>query len=120
SPPSVLFFFFFLEPPLPPPPSRQGQAQQGCRHHSSPGRPRQDLLDATFAADDALDDLESAATVTGDDASAEEALRRAAAAVAWKPHSALRFWRGSAGGCGGGRLQARAAAAAATMEPRLS
>ncbi|CAN6198776.1 unnamed protein product, partial [Urochloa humidicola] len=103
------------------PPSRQGQAQQGCRHHSSPGRPRQDLLDATFAADDALNDLESAATVTGDDASAEEALRRvAAAAVAWKPHSALRFWRGSAGGCGGGWLQARAAAAAATMKPRLS
>ncbi|CAN6239884.1 unnamed protein product, partial [Urochloa humidicola] len=65
---------------------------QGCgRHSSSPGRPLQDLLHFTFAADDALDDVESAATVTGDDAGTEEAPRRAAAVVARKPRCALRF-----------------------------
>ncbi|CAN6310366.1 unnamed protein product [Urochloa humidicola] len=52
------------------------------------GRPLQDLLDAAFAADDALDDLESAVR---DGAAAEEAPRRDAAAVARKPRSPLRF-----------------------------
>ncbi|CAN6304469.1 unnamed protein product [Urochloa humidicola] len=59
------------------------------------GRPLQDLLDATYAADDALDDIESAASAmdsaAGDGLAAEEAPRRAAAAVARKPRSPLRF-----------------------------
>ncbi|CAL4926009.1 unnamed protein product [Urochloa decumbens] len=72
------------------------------------GRPLQDLLDAAFAADDALDDVDSAAAAM--DPAAAEASASApspAAAVARKPRSPLRFLlcfsppRTAAAGAGG-------------------
>ncbi|XP_066313015.1 putative disease resistance protein RGA3 [Miscanthus floridulus] len=56
------------------------------------GRPLQDLLDAAYAADDALDDIECAAAVDvdGEEGVGAEA-RPAGTAVAQKPRSPLRF-----------------------------
>ncbi|XP_025791608.1 putative disease resistance protein RGA3 [Panicum hallii] len=73
------------------------------------GRAVQDLLDAAYAADDALDDVESAALdAAGDGASAGEA-RQPATTAARKPRSPLRFLlcfspprNAVAGGGGGG------------------